>query len=685
MKKFTLLLALFATNVTIAQVHNLEGVTITGSYIVTKGENMIIHVPESIKRNAFDGYSALSAMSIPGLKIDPIEYSVTSNTGEVALCINGREVDADEVRTLNPQNIKRINYYPNFDPNHPSANAVIDFIITNPNSGGLLYGNAKHNLNIGKGDGIVDLKHYKNSSEFNVQLSGNYGRYALDRGDESTTSMSFNDVDVIKRSEQIGSPQRTNSFKGKASWLKQGKSDLFQVAAYLSKGHGTNDQNMLQTYSTLSGDILTEDYSHKDNISPAAQIYYQKMLKCNGMFRANMYGNYSHTDKDREYTSASSFLANTKENIYSLRPNLLLGLTIGKNRPFIYAAYDYKRTKNEYIENGSESNNKLSYGNGLFTLGNNFIFSKKFRITLQLSENVLSIDDGEDNRTKFFFSPSLLYNANLGHGNTIRGELYSYVNDPQMSYYNGSSQRMDQYQTLRGNTELKNGHCIGVETTFDSNHNWGMFELFTQYINMPKYIYEDVFADNENKVFVHTYKNGSSYNHFLLNAEIRLNVIPKRLVWMVSEEYDLFKDRGRKVNEFVGGTDLTYTGKNFIGKVEFVSPITYLTKGVEYRKPASLKLFLKYTFNRLQVGFVAANPFMHSYVKTTYTAENYSNIAKAYSPRLTSNMYMITLSYRMTYGKKHKFQTIEMEESQSSGLLDQQNIRNEEMEKGKSI
>jgi hypothetical protein len=154
---------------------------------------------------------------------------------------------------------------------------------------------------------------------------------------------------------------------------------------------------------------------------------------------------------------------------------------------------------------------------------------------------------------------------------------------------------------------------------------------------------------------------------------------------MVSGEYDLFKDGGRRVNEFVGGTDLTYTGKNFIGKVEFVSPITYLTKGVEYRKPTSLKLSLKYTFNRLQVGFVAANPFMHSYVKTTYTAENYSNIAKAYSPRLASNMYMITLSYRMTYGKKHKFQTIEMEENQSSGLLDQQNIRNEEMEKGRDM
>jgi hypothetical protein len=164
---------------------------------------------------------------------------------------------------------------------------------------------------------------------------------------------------------------------------------------------------------------------------------------------------------------------------------------------------------------------------------------------------------------------------------------------------------------------------------------------------------------------------------------VRLNLIPKRLVWMVSGEYDFFKDGGREVNEFVGGTDLTYTDKNFIGKVELVSPITYLTKGVEYKKPTSLKLSLKYTFSKLQIGFVAANPLMHSYVKTIYTADNYSNVAKAYSPRLTSNMYMLTLSYRISYGKKHKFQSVEMDETQSSGLLEQQNIRNEEMEKAK--
>ena len=384
-----------------------------------------------------------------------------------------------------------------------------------------------------------------------------------------------------------------------------------------------------------------------------------------------------------KFENNDSFLAKTEEDLFRLYPNMLVGLILGKNRPFFYATYDYKSTRNKYTENEVETKNRLTYGNGLFQIGNNFIFSSKFRITLRFTENVLSIDNGRTSWTKFYFSPSLLCSADLGHGNSFRGELYTYVNDPQLAYYNGSSQQMDQYQILRGNPDLKNGHCIGGEAVFDSNHKWGMFELLTQYINMPKYIYEDVSVDNDKGVFVHTYRNGRSYNHFLLNAEIRFNVIPKKLIWMVGGEYNYFKERDERLSAFVGGTDLTYLGKNLIGKVELVSPFRYLAKGVKYENPLSLKLTLKYTLKDLQIGFNATNPFMNSSVETGYTAGGYSNVAKAYNPRITSNMFIFTLSYRVSYGKKHNFQNIEMKESQSSGLLEQQNIRNEKMESGK--
>lgn len=45
--------------------HTLKGVTVKGNYIVAKGNKMIINVPDNIKKNTFDGYATLSALTIP--------------------------------------------------------------------------------------------------------------------------------------------------------------------------------------------------------------------------------------------------------------------------------------------------------------------------------------------------------------------------------------------------------------------------------------------------------------------------------------------------------------------------------------------------------------------------------------------------------------------------------------------
>ena len=145
----------------------LNDVVVTGTNFTTKGDKMMIYVPENVKKNTFDGYATLSAMTIPGLEVDLVNHVVTSKTGEVLLCINGREVEKGEIQALNPKDINRIDFYQKFDPNHPSASAVIDFVMKNRDSGGLVYGNARHHLNIGKGDGMLDLKHYKKNSEIN--------------------------------------------------------------------------------------------------------------------------------------------------------------------------------------------------------------------------------------------------------------------------------------------------------------------------------------------------------------------------------------------------------------------------------------------------------------------------------------------------------------------------------------
>lgn len=662
----------------------LKDVNVTGNNIITTGDKMIIRLSDAVKKNAFNGYAALSAMTIPGLSVDPIDYTVKSKRGDVLLCINGREVGADEIRTLYPKDIDRIDYYQNFDPKHPQALAVVDFIMKIRDDGGLLYADAKQHLNIAKGNGVVDIKHYHNKIELNAQLSANYDHHTPDRGDESVTEMTFDDATITKTSETNHSPIHANGINGKISCLKQGKNDMFHVAAYVKTNHNINDNHMSQAYSSLNEEIFTRDYTHSDNFSPAMQLYYQrKPSNGNSLYWVKMYGNYSHTDKERFYTSSSNYQSKTAEDFLRLYPTAFFAVKAGAFSPYICAMYDYKQTENKYRENGNSRGNKLSYGDGTIMLGNNFRFSKKLAITVQLAANILSVDNRKEQWNCAYFIPSVNYNADLGHGNVLSGTFNFWGNDPQMSYYNGSSQRMDQYQILYGNPNLRASRSFITNQNFNSNRQWGLIAFHAQYLNMPKYIYEDVYADNENNLFVHTYKNGSAYKHFLFDADVRFNLIPKKLVWMIGGEYAYMKEELNEISEVIGGTELTYMHKNFLGKIEFTGPMKYLARGVQYENPTSLKVMMKYTVKNLQIGLNATNPFMQNYKKTVYSVSNYSNITKAYNPRLTSDMFMFTLSYRMSYGKKHKFQKIDMDDSQSSGLLNQQDIRDEKMETGK--
>lgn len=398
------------------------------------------------------------------------------------------------------------------------------------------------------------------------------------------------------------------------------------------------------------------------------------MTKRNGIFRASLYGNYSHTTLSREYKSVKAYASDTEDKFVYINPNVLLGFTIGRHRPFINASYYYNNSKNTYAENGNNSKQKLIYGQGIVTLGDNYIIIPRIlRVTPQLSERIITIDNGMSSTTKCFFSPSVFFDVTLPHGNTVRGNVTWGSFDPQMRFYNAAVQRIDPFQILQGNPDLKLSKSLSTELTFNSNHKWGMMEVFTAYTNNSKMIYEDVALNDIGNTFVHTFVNGGTQEKFVLNTSLKLNLIQQKLSWMLSGEYDFYKERNsalRTLGNFVGYTSLMFINNNMQGKVELLSPVKYISRGYEFTNPLSLKISLGYTIKNWHLDLQMTNPFINRPVKQTYKNESYRNDVKTYKPRISSNMLLLSVAYRMPYGKKHNFQQIEMNNTNRTGILE---------------
>lgn len=115
----------------------LGEVTVKAKNIITTPDKTTIIPTSQIKKHAFDGYTMLSLMNIPELNVNIFDNTIGSNDGTaILICINEVEASNEEIKALNPKYVRKIDYYTNFDPRHPEANRVLDFILKTRDSGG---------------------------------------------------------------------------------------------------------------------------------------------------------------------------------------------------------------------------------------------------------------------------------------------------------------------------------------------------------------------------------------------------------------------------------------------------------------------------------------------------------------------------------------------------------------------
>ncbi len=665
-------------NDTIVDGKTIQEVVVTGKEITVTTDKMIIRVNENVKKYSHDGYSALQLLMIPGLDVDPIDEIVNTHGKGTLLCINGREASKDEIKTLNPKDIRQIDYYQQFHPEYPLADGgVIDFIVRIRDNGGMAFAQANQNLNRLSGNDLVDWKFYHKKSEFDVQLYGSYNHYTPSYGKESLTLMRFSDSNIEKHTSTMPSASHSNEIRGLLSYIYRINGGTIKFAASLKNRHNAVDKNMLQQFSNTDiEDMAATDNSHTDNLTPTFKIQYRQKFNKKFILNASLSGDYTKTSHDREYSSKQSYISETQEKYYHLQPTVgVTWIACKRNTPFLKATYFYDKSTTDYWENNAYSPSKLVNGQAFIMVGNQFRFiPNKFHVTLQFEERVMTTDDGVNSSTERFFTPSLFYNIKLPHGNVFHGLVGFGAYTPQMKYFSPTEKRMDEYQMVIGNPNQKIDHSIETNLSFTSNHKWGMVDVFAVYENYKRPIYESVTCDNIRNVYVHTFLNGGTYERFLFNTVVQLNIIPKKLKWLGGAEYVYTKGHFaecRTNSAFYPISELTYIDKGFQGNLKFSGGRTVLARnGYQIKRPITFKVSLGYTVNNWFFNLDANNPFMKTPQKTIFMQDGFSDTVTNYSPRIDYNMIAMRVSYRFTYGKKHKFENVDIDDANRSAILD---------------
>ena len=110
----------------------------------------------------------LNNLMIPTLTVNDVMSSISASGQAVQIRINGREATIEQVRSLSPELIKRVEWIDNPGLRYNGAAYVLNVIISNPSAGGSVMLNAQPALTTRFGNYFADVKLNNGKSQWSV-------------------------------------------------------------------------------------------------------------------------------------------------------------------------------------------------------------------------------------------------------------------------------------------------------------------------------------------------------------------------------------------------------------------------------------------------------------------------------------------------------------------------------------
>ncbi len=653
----------------------LKEVVVSPDEITTTHNKMIVNISNEVKRHSIDGYSMLSLLMLPGLDASPFSTSVKAYGNDVLLCINGIESNSDEIKTLNPKDVKRVDYYLGFDERHPTSRYVIDFIVKIRDYGGAVAMQANQYLNRATGDGLFDWRTFSGKTEIGVLLTGDYNHYAPGIDSYTYNDLVFNYGNVSRLSKNGTVSQNGNGMSEKFYFLGRYKHGTLKAAAKLHHLHNKNKSDYHNTIESPGTVTEEDDYSlfHNDNLQPTVTVSYDHKFK-KGYLTASVNSSYSHTKGTRDYFSQNSVLSSTRENFWSVAPFVRYTHNIGnKHSVFGAVSMSYHNSEINYIENDGLQPSMTKTLWTSFILGDNYKIAKNLSINADVYFSLGDVKNFGKSRREYFVSPTIWLSYSLPKG-YLSGCVYRTSSKPSMYMYSTDEKWVDPYFYLKGNPELKISEKYTAYIYWINNCKWGYIDLYSDYNVTLNSIFLDIECDNDRNAFVQTFTDGGRYEKFNFKASIAYYLFRKKLKLHLTAFYSRYNARTfEKMHtdaKYIYG-EAVYMDKGFYANLGVQTPYSTLEPfGNKERVPFKVKISAGYTVNEWSVGLYCSNPFMRTKSQSYFSMPGITRKSYNYSPRERDNQFGIKLSYRFNYGKpNHKYQDVEIKEGESSAIL----------------
>ena len=657
----------------------LGEVTVNGMRTIQKVDRTLFLPTKKMARSSANGYDLLKLMMLPGIKVDPVQQTISSlRGGGVQIRINDVKAGTQDILALQPDEVIRVEYIdnPGVRYSDTSLDAVINYVVKRRYSGYVGGAQTMQAFTTGFNNSSAYFKFNHKKSEFSFNYSFNYRDYDKRRYDE-TADYYFPDGTTRHREYRgYNSPFMYNTHNFQLGYnLAEPDKYTFNARFNLNINNNPNRGTNLLVVETAQPDLYQYNKASSSSYSPALDLYFSANLPHKQSIAANVVGTYIHTDYDylmRQYLfdqSPSQSMQAAPVNDYSYS-------TLGKKYSLIAEAIYSKGFKKATLSAGGEfsiSRTDNDYTgavntDALLNSNNLYLFTQLqgklawLNYTVGVGANRASIHQGDIGFEKWTFRPRLSFQTSAIKNVSLSLTGQMYQGTPSLSQLSDVRQQSSDLMAGDGNVNLK--PYTVYQAYFTGTWNVPLLSLWvnagiTYAPDVIMTTYNAVQQDNGEYMIVSRPENQRAYYDKWVRGNLTLHAIKDVLDISLYGCYDRYDSRGNTYrhtyNAWQWGAEASLMLGNWTVMADFYNtPKSYYGESMSGGENSS-DVRINYKWKDLQVGLGAILVgYPHGYEYPGHTDSRYYKSHYKTWIEDNGNMVYITLSYNFSHGRKYQ-------------------------------
>lgn len=642
------------------QAIRVNTVTISADRIIRKIDRQIITPTEQQRRASTNGINLIIALNLPRISVSSLNNTINIDGQDVVqLRINNVEVTTEEVLSLNPRDITRVEYIDNPGMRYGGVKAVMNYIVKYRSTGGNINGDLTQAANYG-GWGGYNISGRYNTDKSMINAVVNWERRDNDWIRENMETYRFPDRTITNKEIGRKTPFKYDQVKASVRYVWQdGDKQMLSISArnyFKDEPNSSADRNSL-LYQDNETYHIFDNAKTRLNV-PSIDIYYQLSLPHKQRLYFDLVGSYLDSRNHHSYRMSNgdmtvdafdSHIDGTKwslvgEGIYERelgRGKLTAG--IKQRQEWMRNIYSEARTTNIGISS-SQTNIYAEFQ------------SRLHRVDYSVGLGALRTYSSQEglHLEKYIPNPRLNMSWGAVKGLFMRfsGEMSGYA--PSLADLSPVTRQIDAFQARRGNPNLKTVRYYSAQLMA----NWDFCKFMgIGSIAIYNYDHRPVMEQDiaENNLIIRTMDNQRGFHRLNWHTWLFIKPYKEYLTIRFTTLYQRFISQGNNYTHT--HSNLGFYGELFASWKEWSFIFEFTTAsnnlwGETLRKGERNHQFsLRYNRTKWSAAVCIYNPFEKEYRQSV---ENFSAIAPytqtLYSKNLT-RVILLKLSFNLDFGK----------------------------------